>query len=133
MIQQRSLMLARACFIRNFSVKFDGSSPFEKEPLKKHIQDDIDELKWRTPLGEKPDEWYSKFKLFATEKDTNSQVLTAMQQPFDFSISGIKKHRRNKAVKTEIFMQQFIPERHDILGNDLAAAHFVVHRGGSVR
>lgn len=133
MIQQRSFMLARACLTRNFSVKFDGSNPFEKEPLKKNIQDDIDELKWRTPMGEKSDEWYSKFKLFATENDTNSQVLTAMQQPFDFSITGIKKRRKNKAVKTEIFMQQFIPERHEILGNDLAAAHFVVHRGGSVR
>ena len=29
--------------------------------------------------------------------------------------------------------QMFIPERHEILGNDLATAHFVVARGGKVR
>lgn len=133
MIQQRSFMLARACLTRNFAMKFDGSNPFEKPPLKKHIQDDIAELQWRTPTGERADEWYSKFKLFQTDNDSNSRVLTAMQQPYDFSVTGFKNRRKEKAIKTEIFMQQFIAERHDILGNDLAAAHFVVHRGGSVR
>lgn len=35
--------------------------------------------------------------------------------------------------KQERYLQQFIPERHQILGNDLAAAHFLTHRGGRVR
>lgn len=35
--------------------------------------------------------------------------------------------------KQERYLQQFIPERQQILGNDLAAAHFLVHRGGRVR
>lgn len=133
MIQHRSFMLARACLTRNFAIKLDGSNPFEKQPLKKHIQDDIDKIQWRTPTGERADEWYSKFKLFATDDDSNSKILTAMQQPYDLSIKGFKSRRKEKAIKTEKFMQQFIAERHEILGNDLAAAHFIVHRGGSVR
>lgn len=35
--------------------------------------------------------------------------------------------------KKERFFQQYIPERHQILGNDLATAHFIVHRKGKVR
>lgn len=35
--------------------------------------------------------------------------------------------------KKERYFQQYLPERHEILGNDLAAAHFIVHRKGKVR
>lgn len=33
----------------------------------------------------------------------------------------------------ELFQQQYIPERHQILGADLATAHFLVFRGGKVK
>lgn len=36
-------------------------------------------------------------------------------------------------LKSKKQMQSFIEERHEILGNDLAAAHFVVFRGGKVK
>lgn len=97
------------------------------------IDEDKERLKWRTPPSEKPGAWYSNLKLFAPEKDTNSTVITALQQPFDFSPSGIRKWMEKRSIERERFMQQFIPERHEILGNDLAAAHFLVHRGGSIR
>jgi hypothetical protein len=90
-------------------------------------------MKWRVEPGDKPGAWYSKFKLFAPEDDKNSVLVTALQQPVDFRPSTLKKWWKKRNTQHERFMQQFIPERHEILGNDLAAAHFLVHRGGSVR
>jgi len=51
----------------------------------------------------------------------------------DFSIGNIVrwyKHHRVEFIKSS---QAFIPERHEILGADLATAHFLVHRGGRVK
>lgn len=106
---------------------------FKKKPIKKHIEEDKARLKWRTPINENPNEWSSKFKLFAPEDDRNSTLITLFQQPFDISPSGLKKWKKNRDENIERQMQQFIPQRHEMLGNDLAAAHFIIHRGGSVK
>lgn len=105
----------------------------DRELIRERIEEDKKKLKWRTPMSEKPEEWYSKMKLFAPEKDTNSHLITKFQQPIDLSPKAIKNWWVNGQEKTEQLMQQFIPERHEQLGNDLAAAHFLVHRGGSIR
>lgn len=113
------------------------SGHFEEEPPKTAYEQRLDKakvkLRWRTPLNESKEEWKSKFSLFAPKKGEDVDTLMFFQRPIDLSISGWKKRREAKRVKLEIFMQQFIPERHHILGSDLAAAHFVVHRGGSVK
>lgn len=97
------------------------------------VEDDKARMQWRTPVADKPGEWYSQFKLFAPEEDTNSKIITMLQQPLDLSPTALVQWYRDRNVKLEKLMQQFIPQRHQILGNDLAAAHFVVYRGGSVR
>jgi hypothetical protein len=78
---------------------------------------------------------YSKLSLFAPDpdKDTNSRFLTMMAQPIDLSPKSVKRWWHNRKVSQEKTMQSFIPERLEILGNDLSAAHFLVHRGGAVR
>lgn len=110
---------------------------FEEEPPKsayeKRLDIDKAKLKWRVPFNEKDDEWKSKFSLFAPKKNEDVDTVMLFHRPIDLTISGWKKRRLAKRIKLEKFMQQFIPERHNILGNDLAAAHFVVHRGGSIK
>lgn len=92
------------------------------------------QLRWRQPYGERKGEWYSKFKVFASEKnEADNDMIAFMQQPLDFSLEARRVKREKKRVADERFMQQFVAERHRILGNDLAAAHFLVHRGGSVK
>lgn len=109
------------------------------KPLNEQRQEELDESKkkltWRLKPFEKKDAWYSKFKLFL--QDDNEEVketfITRLQQPIPVKPSSIKKMWTLNAEKQERFLQQFIPERHRILGNDLAAAHFLVYRKGRVR
>lgn len=101
---------------------------FEKKLAESKIK-----LKWRTPYNERENEWYSKFKTFAPDKNENTDIIAFLQQPIDLSFKAMQDRKERKRVSTEKFMQQFITERHEILGNDLAAAHFLVHRGGSVK
>lgn len=83
-------------------------------------------------MSEHPDTFQSSFKLFAST-NRNAELIERMQQPVDLTPSGIKKWWQARKDGTEAYMQKFIPERHSTLGEDLASAHFVVHRGGSVR
>lgn len=39
----------------------------------------------------------------------------------------------SRKLNFKFILKRLIPERHLILGNDLAAAHFIVSRGGSVK
>lgn len=77
-------------------------------------------------------EWYSKLRLFANEHE-DMDVMTALQQPRDVSVKGVKDWFQERRDQMEQAMQAYIPERNEILGKDLAAAHFIVHRGGKVR
>lgn len=91
-------------------------------------------LKWRRPYSEVEGVWSSKFKVFSKDRnDMDTGMIAFIQQPFDFSLKARREKRERKRVADERFMQQFVPERHQMLGNDLAAAHFLVHRGGAVK
>lgn len=82
----------------------------------------------------KPDEnLMSVFSLFTPKKGIGIDLLSFLHQRWDFSISGFQ--RWNKRRKETLFLldQSYIPERHKILGPDLASAHFIVHRGGGVK
>lgn len=120
-------------YLSRSSNQMDVDDGAFKKPVKKHIEEDKARLQWRQPIADRPNEWYSKFKLFAPEKDTNSTLITMFQQPFNLTPSGIKGWYKRKQETVERHMQSFIPERNEILGNDLAAAHFIVHRGGSIK
>lgn len=95
------------------------------------MESDKAKLQWRQDYIERG-EWYSKLRLFANENE-DMDVMTALQQPRDVSVKGVKDWFKERRDKMEQSMQAYIPERNEILGKDLAAAHFVVYRGGKVR
>lgn len=105
----------------------------QQTPFERKLAESRERLKWRTPYNERDTEWYSKFKVFAPNKNEDTDFIAFMQQPLDFSMTSIRAKNERKRIKTEKYMQQFIPDRHQMLGNDLATAHFLVHRGGSVK
>lgn len=101
--------------------------------FQKKLAESKELLKWRTPYNERETEWYSKFKVFAPNKNEDVDIIAFLQQPIDFSLKSMRERKERKRVKTEKYMQQFVTERHQILGNDLAAAHFLVHRAEAVK
>ncbi|XP_052871756.1 distal membrane-arm assembly complex protein 2 [Anopheles cruzii] len=98
----------------------------------KQINEDKERLQWRTPYSERSDSFYSVFKLFASE-NRNSELVEKMQQPINLAPSAIYEWWQSRRASIASHMQSYIPERHATLGDDIATAHFIVHRGGSVR
>ncbi|KAK9710241.1 hypothetical protein QE152_g26120 [Popillia japonica] len=91
-----------------------------------------DGIKWRTPWHQKEGQRYSVLRTFYSEHN-NTKIMKFMQAPIDLSPSTLRKWWTNRKKLHEVIMQQYIPERNRTLGNELAAAHFIVHRGGSVK
>lgn len=115
--------------------KFTSSNTKQEnalEKIKQEIEESKKRLQWRKPLSENSQEWQSKFKVFGDDEQ-NSDFISLMQQPIDLSPSSVKKWWENRKEYIERQMQSYIPERHNILGNDLAVGHFLVYRGGSVK
>lgn len=106
----------------------------EKSLILKKMRDQIEmdkrSLKWRS--DSKQWSFKSKLKLFANEQQT-SDFLVWMQKPFTFHPSDWKESWKRFTMKREQHLQQFIPHRHEVLGPDLASAHFILFRGGSVK
>ncbi|XP_050311847.1 distal membrane-arm assembly complex protein 2 [Anthonomus grandis grandis] len=105
--------------------------PGEKAP-KKPADFTKEDLQWRKPWHEKQFQYYDTLRTFYSE-DNNASTLAWIQQPINLSPKAIKKWWARKKDFEERFMQQYIPERHNILGPELAAAHFIVYRGGAVK
>lgn len=91
-----------------------------------------EELQWRTPWHQKEGEYYSALRTFYSEEN-NVDVMKYLQMPINLRPSAVKKWWSKRNEEKEIFMQQYLPERNQMLGNELAAAHFIVHRGGAVK
>lgn len=88
-------------------------------------------LKWSKDYIERG-EWYSKLRLFANDNE-DMDFMTSLQQPRDISVQGVKNYFQKKSDQMEQQMQSYIPARNEMLGTELAAAHFVAYRGGKVR
>ncbi|XP_066256030.1 distal membrane-arm assembly complex protein 2 [Euwallacea similis] len=91
-----------------------------------------DDLKWRTPWHEKKHQYYDTLRTFYSDK-SNVDLMKFLQQPIDFTPKAIKNWWLKKKELHEIFLQQYIPERYNTLGPELACAHFIVYRGGAVK
>lgn len=89
-------------------------------------------LIWRRPHYQNKAIWYSKLRLFAPER-SSVDFVCKMQKPWSWNMKDFLSERRKKQVLLQGMLQSFIVERHQILGNDLASAHFLVHRGGLVK
>lgn len=86
---------------------------------------------WRKPWAQREGEWYSKFSLFAPEKGGSPDVVRILQS--NFSPQAFRKWMKKVKREAALFDMRYIPERHEILGSNLAAAHFLVHRGAAIR
>lgn len=91
-----------------------------------------EDMQWRTPWHQKEGQYYSMLRTFYSE-DNNSYVLKFLQQPINLTPAAIKNWWMKREEKKKIMLQQYIPERNQILGNELAAAHFIVYREGLVK
>jgi hypothetical protein len=134
----RNLSISSARYRQHPETEMDEPQMVERkhelalQEVERQIQADKKRLKWRTPTYENPNFWQTKFRLFADTENSNMDLVEKMQQPWDFSFAGLKKWFNRRKEARDTLMQSFIPDRHRILGNDLATAHFVVHRGGRV-
>lgn len=110
----------------------------DKEELTEHQKKIVEakkRLQWRKPFIDQAGFYNSKFSLFASDKTdlASADMIDILQTKIDLSWQGMKDRRERKRVKIAAALQQFIPERHHMLGNDLAAAHFICFRRGSVK
>ncbi|KAK9511471.1 hypothetical protein O3M35_000119 [Rhynocoris fuscipes] len=71
------------------------------------------------------------FEILATKRNTFMEWHK--YSPMNVSVEGYRAWKAKMSLEREIFDQRFIKERHDILGDDIAAAHFIVYRNGRVR
>lgn len=90
------------------------------------------DLEWRTPWHQREGQNYSMLRTFYSE-DNHINVIKLLQTPINLSPSAIKKWWAKKKEEEAIALQQYLPERNQILGNELAAAHFIVFKGGAVK
>lgn len=93
------------------------------------------DMEWRTPWHEREKERLQLLRTFYKEESKSSllKTLTSDIVHADVSFKGIKKWMARKEEEKKIVMQGYIAQRHDILGNELAAAHFILFRGGAVK
>ncbi|KAK4873432.1 hypothetical protein RN001_015461 [Aquatica leii] len=90
------------------------------------------DLQWRTPWHEKDGQYYSFLRTFYTE-ESSTTLLKLLQTPVNLHPTAIKQWWARKMERQNMLMQQYIPERNQTLGDELAAAHFIVYRGGAVK
>lgn len=60
-------------------------------------------------------------------------MVRLLQSTTNFSPQAFHRWIKKSKREAEILDMRYIPDRHKILGSDLAAAHFLVHRGAAVR
>lgn len=139
MIQAKSLLVLRPQLSRLIAtssprlVDVPASKPLSEE-RQKDLNDSKRKLEWRVSPHER--EWQSTAKSFLEDDNPGKpqeSLFARFSRPIDFSPSSVKRWFKLNLEKKERYLQQFIPERHAILGNDLAAAHFLVFRGAKVR
>ncbi|XP_076262949.1 distal membrane arm assembly component 2 [Rhynchophorus ferrugineus] len=67
------------------------------------------------------------------DEDNNVNLMKLMHTPIDLRFKSIGKWLVRQQESEEIYLQHYVPQRQKILGPDLAAAHFLLHRGGAVK
>ncbi|XP_014473524.1 PREDICTED: ATP synthase subunit s-like protein [Dinoponera quadriceps] len=65
--------------------------------------------------------------------ETTLWFSTEAPKEHDFALTNIKNWYEYQILKLKKKNQKFMPQRYEILGANLATAHFIVHRGGRVR
>uniref|UniRef100_A0A1I8PHR3 Uncharacterized protein n=1 Tax=Stomoxys calcitrans TaxID=35570 RepID=A0A1I8PHR3_STOCA len=127
---RRSLTLSA----RRLNEITNENEPRESAVLKKIREEQMRDkaaLKWRK-TNEESGDIDTKLKYFANNEQTSDFILL-MQKPLELNPKKWKDMWDKRKEKNERHMQKFMSERHEILGPDLATAHFILHRGGSIK
>lgn len=114
---------------RNLAHDSDKEDSLILKRIREEVEADKQALNWRKNPP-KVDGSETKLKLFANDEQTSDYIIM-MQKPMNMKawFSAWEKRKEQK----ERYMQHFVPERHNILGSDLASAHFILYRGGAVK
>lgn len=108
---------------------FSETEPNPLSDIERRIEESKQRMKWRQPVVEKTTFLTEGLRFFAIER--TKPFFEIIRRPFDReSILNMLEMKRLEVMITD---QRFMADRHRILGNDLAAAHFLVARGGQVK
>ncbi|XP_055320047.1 distal membrane-arm assembly complex protein 2 [Sitodiplosis mosellana] len=108
---------------------FSETEPNPLSDLEQRIEKSKQKLQWRKPFPERTSIITEGLRLLAPERTRH--FFEVIQRPLDKS--SILRTLEFKKYEMMAQDQRFLNDRHRILGNDLAAAHFLVARGGQVR
>ncbi|XP_071080347.1 distal membrane-arm assembly complex protein 2-like [Haliotis cracherodii] len=97
--------------------------------LIQHVQRALLRQKWLSSYSCRN---YSK-KFYDKREGVPNDFLVWLQRDYDWSINGIRKMYKAAEFEMQKRSQKYLPERHEILGPDLATSHFIVKRGGAVK
>lgn len=108
---------------------FSESEPNPLSDIEQRIEESKKRLQWRKPYPERVAILTEGLRLLAPERTRH--FFEIIQRPLDRgSITKTIEFKRYELMAQD---QRFLNDRHRILGNELAAAHFLVARGGQVR
>lgn len=108
---------------------FSDTEPNPLSDIERRIEDSKQKLNWRKPITQKSTVITEGLRFLAPER--TKHFFEIIQRPFDKdSLLRSMEFKKHEMMAIE---QRFLTDRHRILGNDLAAAHFLVARGGKVR
>lgn len=98
----------------------------------KPVEIETNTPKYRTEWHEKEGEYFNLLRSFYSS-ESNAPLLKLLHTPINLTPSAIKAWWAKKKQEKTIIMQTYLPERSQRLGSELAAAHFIVFRGGAVK
>lgn len=108
---------------------FSETEPNPLADIERRIEASKQKLVWRKPVAHTTTFLTEGLRFLAPER--TKHFFEILQRPFDKD--SLQKTIEYKMIEMRATDQRFMIDRHRILGNDLAAAHFLVARGGQVR
>lgn len=87
---------------------------------------------WREEVKERYE--LTALRMFYDEKSKAEELKNATNLgKYEMSVQAIKNWYNRKQIQYGVYNQKYLAERVRVLGNELAAAHFIVYRGGAVK
>lgn len=108
---------------------FSATEPNPVADIEKKIDESKERLKWRVPFKPPKGALLTGLRFLAPER--TKHLFEMIQRPLDRD--SLVRSLEFKVYEMKVMDQRYKADRHRILGNDLATAHFVVARGGQVR
>lgn len=111
---------------------------FSEEERMHQLLEEVDEAnvrklkEWRKPFAY-PAMPTIKGKSKFVFVDRETDMFQFFQRDWKFTPDSLREHFTKKGLEAARYEQRYVKERHEILGSNLATAHFLVHRKGRVK